>query len=76
MLRELLIKHGKDDDRERCECNVIELIDDRLIHGLTTERGSESEPELRHNEKNILVEHIDGQDRVSAIGFTSMVEEK
>ena len=76
MLREFLIQHGENDDREGCECDIVELINDWLIQGLSTERGSKSVPELRHDEENILVEHVDGQDRVSAVSLTSMVEKK
>ena len=76
MLREFLVQHGENDDRERCESDIVELIDDWLVQGLSTERGGESVPELRHDEENILVEHVDGQDGVSAVSLTSMVEKK
>lgn len=76
MLREFLIQHGENDDREGSESDIVELINDWLIQGLSTERGGKSVPELRHDEENILVEHVDGQDRVSAVSLTSMVEKK
>ena len=76
MLREFLIQHGENDDREGCESDIVELINYWLIQGLSTERGSKSVPELRHDEENIFVKHIDGEHRVSAIGFTAMVEKQ
>ena len=71
-----LIENGEDHDREGCERNVVELVDDRLIQGLSAEGRCETIPELWHNEKNILVKHVNGQDGVSTVGFATMVEKK
>ena len=71
-----LIENGEDHDWEGSEGNVVELVDDRLIQGLSAEGRCETIPELWHNEKNILVKHVNGQDGVSAVSLATMVEKQ
>ena len=74
LLGEFFVKNGEPHYRERCESDVVALVDESLVKSLATEGRSEAEPILRHHEQDVLVEHVDGESGVSAVSLASMVE--
>jgi len=53
-----LIENGEYNGWECSECDVENLIDPLFIEDLTREGRVESEPELWHDEQDILVECV------------------
>jgi len=72
----LLVKYREDHDWESGEGHVVELVKDGLVQGLSTEGRREAEPELWHDEQDVLVKHIDCQNRIPTVSLTPMVEQK
>ena len=74
--RILLIENSEDHDWERSEGNIVELIEDWLVKGLSTKCRCETVPELGHHEEDVFVEHINCQNRVPTVSFATMDEQK
>ncbi len=74
--RVLFIHYRVPHDREGSKDDVIHLVDPAFIKGLPTKSRHEAKPVLRHNEGNILVEHINNEECVTPIGFSAMIEHK
>ena len=72
----LFVHHAEPHDRERGEDNVVALVDDLLVQCLSTEGGSETEPELRQHEQDVLVEHECGEDCVAPVSLPAVVEKQ
>lgn len=76
LFRILKIKKCEIHDRNRCHCDVVELVDQRLVHRLAREARIESKIEPSYHVHHVFVEGILDQHRVSTISFATMDEQQ
>jgi hypothetical protein len=72
----LSVENAEEHDWESCEPHIIELVQPLIVEGLSTESIHKAEQEQRHYEQNVLVEHVDYQERILAVSFTAMEEKQ
>ena len=58
LLNKLFIKHGVPQDWDGGEYNIIALINDWLVQGLSTKGGEEAKPVQREDINVVLIEHV------------------
>jgi hypothetical protein len=56
--------------------DVVQLVDKRIIKGLSRESRLKAEVVLRHYVQDILVKRVCNQECISSVSFTAMHEEK
>jgi hypothetical protein len=71
---ELEIHNCKPYNRHRSEDNIVHLINQRLVEGLSGECRIETKPILREYIKCILVKVITHEVSISSVAFSSMNE--
>ena len=74
LLRNSLVKHCIPEDGDSSEEEVIALVQNGFVQGLTTEDWVESKEPLGHDVKEILVEQHVRNDTVPSIVLSSVIE--
>lgn len=71
----LKVEQRKPNDRNRGEYDVVALVYDLVVHYLAREHGVETKPEVRKDEKGILIEAVANKVRIPSVSFPSMVKQ-
>jgi len=72
----LEVVQGVPHDRQRSHCDVIKLVDERIVQSLPGKGGVKSEVVLGHYIKHVLVESVCNQESISAVSFSAMHKEE
>lgn len=62
-------------NRNRCEEDVVALVENRVVDAGSREERKNAEKEDRHHKYHVFVEHVSYQVTISPVCFSSMQEE-